>query len=69
MYVSLKNILITEARSPTSDILYVGISGQKNNDVPLTATKYRGTRGDGSNITADLTIGPFPFDDEDECLK
>lgn len=69
MYVSLKNILITEARSPTSDILYVGISGQKNNDVPLTATKYLGTRGDGSNITADLTIGPFPFDDEDESLK
>ena len=69
MYISLKNILIAEARSPTSDILYVGISGQKNNDVPLTATKYLGTRGDGSNITSDLRIGPFLFDSEDESLK
>lgn len=69
IYVSLKNILINEARSPTSDILYIGLSGQKNNAVPLTATKYLGTRGDGSNITADLRIGPFSFDNKDERLK
>ncbi len=69
IYVSVKNILINEARSPTSDILYIGLSGQKNNAVPLTATKYLGTRGDGSNITADLRIGPFSFDNQDERLK
>ena len=40
IYVSMENLLINEARAPTSDILYVGISGQKNNDNPLTATKY-----------------------------
>ena len=40
VYVSMENILIDIPRSPTSDLLYVGISGQKNNDAPLTATKY-----------------------------
>ncbi|HEU5119941.1 MAG TPA: hypothetical protein VFT71_03045 [Candidatus Nitrosocosmicus sp.] len=69
VFVSLENVLINEARSPTSDILYIGISGQKNNDAPLTATKYLGTRGDGSNITANLRIGPFTFNNEDESLK
>ena len=69
IYVSMENLLINEARAPTSDILYVGISGQKNNDNPLTATKYLGARGDGSNVTANLRIGPFTFDNENDTLK
>ena len=44
IYVSMENILIDIPRSPTSDMLYVGMSGQKNNDVPLTATKYLGSQ-------------------------
>jgi len=69
IHVSMENILVNEARSPTSDILYAGISGQKNNDDPLTATKYFGPRGDGSNITSDLRIGPFSLDNEKDSLK
>ena len=69
IYVSMENLLINEARAPTSDILYVGISGQKNNDIPLTATKYLGARGDGSNITTNLGIGPFTFDKENDSLR
>ena len=69
IYVSMENLLINEARAPTSDILYVGISGQKNNDNPLTATKYLGARGDGSNITTNLRIGPFTFNNENDSLK
>lgn len=69
IFVSMENVLVNEARSPTSDILYAGISGQKNNDDPLTATKYFGTRGDGSNITSNLKIGPFSFDNENDFLK
>ena len=69
IYVSLKNVFINEARSPTSDILYIGLSGQDNNAIPLTATKYLGARGDGSNITADLRIGPFSLDNKDKRLK
>ena len=38
----MENLLINEARAPTFDILYAGISSQKNNDSPLTATKYFG---------------------------
>ena len=45
IYVSLKNVFINEARSPTSDILYIGLSGQENNAIPLTATKYLGLGG------------------------
>jgi len=69
IYVSMENLLINEARAPTSDILYVGISGQKNNDNPLTATKYLGARGDGSNNTTNLRIGPFTFNNENDYLK
>ena len=69
IYMSMENFLINEARAPTSDILYVGISGQKNNDSPLTATKYLGFRGDGSNITTNLRIGPFTINNENDSLK
>lgn len=69
IFVSMENILIDIPRSPTSDMLYVGISGQKNNEVPLTATKYLGPRGDGSNITVDLRIGPFSINNENGSLK
>lgn len=69
IYVSMENLLVNEARAPTSDILYVGISGQKNNDNPLTATKYLGARGDGSNITTNLRIGPFILNNENDSLK
>ena len=69
IYVSMENLLVNEARAPTSDILYVGISGQKNNDNPLTATKYLGARGDGSNITTNLRIGPFIMNNENDSLK
>lgn len=69
IFVTMKNILVNEARSPTSDILYAGISGQKNDDDPLTATKYFGPRGDGSNITSDLRIGPFSLNNENDSLK
>lgn len=69
IYASMENILIDITRSPTSDHLYVGISGQKNKDTPLTATKYLGPRGDGSNITASLRIGPFSFNNENDSLK
>ncbi|MDF0681160.1 MAG: hypothetical protein P0116_09370 [Candidatus Nitrosocosmicus sp.] len=69
IYVSMENIFVNEARAPTSDILYVGLSGQKNNDNPLTATKYLGARGDGSNITTNLRIGPFILNNENDSLK
>ncbi|HEX5186947.1 MAG TPA: hypothetical protein VFV86_08665 [Nitrososphaeraceae archaeon] len=69
IYVSMKNILIDIPRSPVSDILYVGISGQKNNDKPLVSTKYLGPRGFGSNTTTDLRIGPFSIDNENDSLK
>ena len=69
VYVSMENILIDIPRSPTSDLLYVGISGQKNNDTPLTATKYVGSRGDGSNITTDLRIGPFSINNINDTIK
>jgi hypothetical protein len=69
IYLSMENILINIPRSPTLDILYVGISGQKNNETPMTATKYLGPRVDGSNITADLRIGPFSINNENDSLK
>ena len=69
VYVSMENILIDIPRSPTSDLLYVGMSGQKNNDTSLTATKYLGSRGEGSNITTDLRIGPFSINDKNDFLK
>ena len=69
IYISIENILIDIPRSPTSDILYVGISGQKNNETALTATKYLGPRGDGSNITANLSTGPFSINNENDSLK
>ena len=69
IYVSMENILIDIPRSPVSDILYVGISGQKNNDTALAATKYLGPSGYGSNITTDLRIGPFSIDNENDSLK
>jgi len=69
IYVSMENILVDIPRSPLTDILYVGISGQKNNDTPLAATKYLGPKGFGSNITTDLRIGPFLIDDENDSLK
>jgi len=69
VYVSIENILIDIPRSPVSDMLYVGISGQKNNDVPLAATKYLGHGGYGSNITTDLRMGPFSIDNQNDSLK
>lgn len=69
IFLSMPSILVDEARSPTSDILYAGISGQKNDDDPLTATKYFGPRGDGSNITSNLSIGPFTLESENDSLK
>ena len=69
IYVSMENILVDIPRSPLTDILYVGISGQKNNDTPLAATKYLGPKGFGSNITTDLRVGPFLIDDENDSLK
>jgi hypothetical protein len=68
-YVSNENISIDIPRSPTSDTLYVGISGQKNDDTPLTATKYLSSRADGSNITTDLRIGPFSINNQNDTLK
>ncbi len=69
IYISIENVLIDIPRSPVSDLLYIGISGQKNNDTPLAATKYLGTRGYGSNITTDLRIGPFSINNENDTLK
>jgi len=69
IYVSIDNILIDIPRSPVSDILYIGISGQKNNDAPLAATKYLGPGGYGSNITTDLRIGPFSINNQNDSLK
>lgn len=69
IYVTMENILVNIPRSPTADILYVGMSGQKNKDDPITATKYFGPIGDVSNITTDLRIGPFLLDDENDSLK
>ena len=69
IYVSIENVLINIPRSPVSDLLYVGISGQKNNETPLAATRYLGAQGYGSNITADLTIGPFSINNENDTLK
>jgi hypothetical protein len=69
IYVSIDNILIDIPRSPVSDILYIGISGQKNNDIPLAATKYLGPRGYSSNITTDLRIGPFSINNQNDSLK
>ena len=69
IYVSMKNILVNIPRSPLSDSLYVGMSGQKNNDTTLAATKYLGPTGYGSNITTDLRIGPFLINDKNDSLK
>ncbi|WP_458747374.1 hypothetical protein [Candidatus Nitrosocosmicus sp. T] len=69
IYISMENVLIDIPRSPVSDLLYIGISGQKNNDTPLAATKYLGPRGYGSNITTDLRIGPFSINNENDTLK
>lgn len=69
IYVSMENVFINIPRSPVSDLLYVGVSGQKNNETPLAATKYLGARGYGSNITTDLRIGPFSINNENDTLK
>jgi hypothetical protein len=69
IYVSLENVFIKIPRSPVSDLLYVGISGQKNNETPLVATRYLGAQGYGSNITTDLRIGPFSINNENDTLK
>jgi hypothetical protein len=69
IYVTIESILIDIPRSPTADILYTGISGQKNDDDPLTATKYLGPVEDGSNITTNLRVGPFSFDNESDSFK
>jgi hypothetical protein len=50
-------------------MLYVGISGQKNNDKPMTEAKYLGPKADGSNIATDLRIGPFLITNKNDFLK
>lgn len=67
LYVSIDNVMINEARSPNSDVLYVGISAKKSDGEPLVSTRYLGVRGDGSNITTSLNLGPFVFDKDDDA--
>jgi hypothetical protein len=69
IYISIENILIHIPRSPMSDISFVGIGGQKNNDTPFAATKFLGPKGYSSNTTADLKIGPFLVNDEHDSIK
>lgn len=65
LYISMDNIVLNQGRSPTSDILYVGIGAKKNNENPIIATQYLGQREDGSNITTILKVGPFILNPKD----
>ncbi|MDQ4073440.1 MAG: hypothetical protein M3162_03950 [Thermoproteota archaeon] len=66
--VSIDTIRIEHTRSPTQDTIYTGISAKKDNEDPVTATKFIGSRNDNSNITLNLGVGPFEVDKDDKYL-
>lgn len=60
--VTINRINVEIPRSPIYDVLSVGLSVKKNNNDPITATRYLANREGNSNITLDLSLGPFVLD-------
>lgn len=68
IFVVLDSIRIEIPRAPTNDVLYVGLSAKKDFDNPIASTRYLGNRGENSNITLDLKVGPFDLDKKDKGI-
>ena len=66
--VLLNGVNVDIPRSPIHDVLYVGLGVKKDGDAPLTATRYMANSEGSSNITLDLTLGPFELDKKDDGL-
>jgi hypothetical protein len=66
--VSIDSIRIDQTRSPTQDIVYSGISAKKDNEGPITATRFVGGVNDNSNITLNMGVGPLELDKENKYL-
>lgn len=66
--VLLNGVSVDIPRSPIHDVLYVGLGVKKDGDAPLTITKYIPNSEGNSNITLDLTLGPFELDKKDDGL-
>ena len=66
--VLLNGVSVDIPRSPIHDVLYVGLGVKKDGDAPLTATRYIANSEGTSNITLDLTLGPFELDKKDDGL-
>ncbi len=66
--VTIDSINVKIPRSPIYDVLSVGMSVKKDNNVPIVTTKYLANREGNSNITMDIRSGPFEFDKKDNGL-
>ena len=66
--VIINKINVEIPRSPIYDVLSVGLSVKKDNNDPMTATRYLANREGNSNTTLDLSLGPFVFDTKENGL-
>ncbi len=66
--VTINSINVEKPRSPLYDVLFMGLSVKKDNNDPITATRYLANREANSNITLNLMLGPFVFDKKDTGL-
>ncbi len=66
--VIINKIAVEIPRSPIYDVLSMGLSVKKDNNDPMTATRYLANREGNSNITLDLSLGPFVFDTKENGL-
>jgi hypothetical protein len=66
--VMLNGVNVDIPRSPVHDVLYVGLSAKKDGDAQLTSTRYLADSEGNSNITLDLTLGPFDLDKKGDGL-
>jgi hypothetical protein len=66
--VSIDNISVIDPRAPLYDDLYVGLSAMKYNNDPLISSNYFPHSEGNSNISSNLLVGPFEFNQNDKGL-
>jgi hypothetical protein len=66
--VSIDNINVNNSRSPLYDDLYVGLSAMKYDNDPLISTNYFTHSEGNSNLSLNLMVGPFEFNQNDKGL-
>ena len=66
--VSINNINVTHSRAPLYDDLYVGLSAMKYNNDPLISTNYFAHSEGNSNVSLNLMVGPFEFNQNDKGI-